>query len=72
MARSSAYDSAGSQFFIVHEDSTFLDGQYAAFGHVTDGMEAVDAIAADAQPTDDNGTIPAEAQPVISSVKVID
>lgn len=39
-------DSAGSQFFIVHQDSTFLDGQYAAFGMVTDGMDVVDAIAA--------------------------
>ncbi|OQB24926.1 MAG: Peptidyl-prolyl cis-trans isomerase B [Firmicutes bacterium ADurb.Bin182] len=39
------YDSAGSQFFIVHEDSTFLDGSYAAFGKVTSGIEVVDAIA---------------------------
>ena len=46
MARSSAPDSAGSQFFICHADSTFLDGQYAAFGAVTDGMDVVDAIAA--------------------------
>ena len=39
MARANDPDSASSQFFIVHEDSTFLDGQYAAFGHVTDGMD---------------------------------
>lgn len=45
MARSMSYDSASSQFFIVHEDSDFLDGQYAAFGRVTDGMDVVDAIA---------------------------
>lgn len=45
MARSSSYDSASSQFFIVHEDSTYLDGDYAAFGRVTDGMDVVDAIA---------------------------
>lgn len=45
MARSKAYDSAGSQFFIVHQDSVFLDGQYAAFGKVTSGMSVVDAIA---------------------------
>ena len=44
MARANDPDSASSQFFIVHEDSTFLDGQYAAFGHVTDGMDVVDAI----------------------------
>ena len=45
MARSSAYDSAGSQFFIVHKDSTYLDGQYAAFGKVIEGMDVVDKIA---------------------------
>ena len=45
MARAKPYDSAGSQFFIVHQDSTFLDGQYAAFGRVTSGMEVVDKIA---------------------------
>lgn len=45
MARSNSYDSASSQFFIVHEDSTFLDGDYAAFGRVTDGMDVVDKIA---------------------------
>ena len=70
MARSSDYDSASSQFFIVHEDSTFLDGQYAGFGHVVEGMEYVDAICTDAQPTDDNGTIPAEQQPVIESIVI--
>ncbi|MCM1027252.1 MAG: peptidylprolyl isomerase, partial [Roseburia sp.] len=43
MARAQAYDSASSQFFIVHEDSTFLDGQYACFGYVTEGIEVVDA-----------------------------
>lgn len=72
MARSSAMDSASSQFFIVQKDSTFLDKQYACFGYVTDGMDVVDAIAADAQPTDGNGTIPADQQPVIESVKVLD
>ena len=40
------YDSASSQFFIVHNDSTFLDGQYAAFGRVVEGIEVVDEIAA--------------------------
>ena len=44
-----------SQFFIVHKDSTFLDGQYAAFGHVTEGMDIVDKIAEDAIVEDDNG-----------------
>lgn len=46
MARAQSPDSAGSQFFIMHADGNFLDGQYAAFGKVTEGMDAVDAIAA--------------------------
>ena len=72
MARSPySYDSANCQFFIVHQDSTFLDGQYAAFGHVTDGMDVVDAICADARPTDNNGTIPPEEQPVITSIVIV-
>lgn len=45
-ARSQAFNSAGSQFFIMHADGDFLDGQYAAFGAVTEGMDVVDAIAA--------------------------
>ncbi len=45
MARAQGYDTAGSQFFICHADSTFLDGNYAAFGCVTEGMDVVDAIA---------------------------
>ena len=72
MARAQAPDSASSQFFICHADSTFLDGQYACFGYVTDGMDVVDAVCEAAQPTDDNGTIPAEAQPVITEVRMID
>ena len=46
MARAQDPDSAGSQFFIMHQDATHLDGQYAAFGHVVAGMEEVDKIAA--------------------------
>ena len=72
MARSSDVNSASSQFFIVQTDSTYLDGEYAAFGEVTDGMDVVDAICEDAQPTDNNGTIPADEQPVIETVKVLD
>lgn len=64
------HDTASSQFFIVHQDSPFLDGQYAAFGRVTSGMEVVDAICADSQPVDNNGTIPAEQQPVIESITI--
>ena len=72
MARTSEYDSASSQFFIVHEDSTFLDGQYACFGYVTEGLEVVDAICEAVPAVDDNGTVEKENQPVIESVKVID
>ena len=45
MARAMDPDSAGSQFFIMHADGEFLDGQYAAFGHVVKGMDVVDRIA---------------------------
>ncbi len=70
MARSQNYDSASSQFFIVQSDSTYLDGQYAAFGYVTSGMEYVDQICRDAKPTDGNGTIAKEDQPVITSIVI--
>lgn len=70
MARSNNFDSASSQFFIVHKDSTFLDGQYAAFGYVIEGMDIVDRICSDAQPIDNNGTIPAAMQPVIESITI--
>ena len=56
MARSQANDSASSQFFIVQSDSTFLDGSYAGFGHVTSGMEIVDKICKDTKTEDDNGS----------------
>ena len=68
MARSRAYDSASSQFFICHADSTYLDGQYAAFGKVTEGMEVVDELAGVA--TDKNDR-PRE-DVVIKSITVID
>ena len=70
MARSKAYDSASSQFFIMHVDYTGLDGQYAAFGRVTEGLNVVDAVCAAAKPTDNNGSIAKENQPVIVSVTI--
>ncbi len=72
MARSTSYDSASSQFFIMHGDGTHLDGKYAAFGFVTDGMEVVDAIAENTPVTDNNGTVLRENQPVIKSVVITD
>ena len=72
MARSQDYDSASSQFFIMQEDTPSLDGQYAAFGHVTSGMEVVDAICEDEVNGDANGVMPAEDQPVIESITITD
>lgn len=72
MARSSAPNSASSQFFIMQEDSVNLDGNYAAFGHVTDGMDVVDAICNSAEPTDGNGTIAKDKQPKITSLRIDD
>jgi peptidyl-prolyl cis-trans isomerase B (cyclophilin B) len=71
MARSTDYNSASSQFFIMHQTNNSLDGQYAAFGHVTKGMKVVDEIAEMAEPTDNNGTIDKEDQPVIKSIRVV-
>ncbi|MBO7405893.1 MAG: peptidylprolyl isomerase [Clostridia bacterium] len=66
--RSKPLDSASSQFFIVQEDSTYLDGQYAAFGRVTEGMDVVDEIAS--VETDRNDK-PLE-DVVIKSIRIID
>lgn len=72
MARSSMPNSASSQFFIVHQDSTFLDGQYAAFGTVTSGMDVVDKICEDTVVEDNNGTVAKNNQPVIEKITMID
>lgn len=72
MARSSAYNSASSQFFIVHKDSKFLDGQYAAFGKVTEGMEVVDKICENIPVVDTNGTVLEDDQPIIEKITMND
>lgn len=72
MARASAYNSASSQFFIVHEDSRHLDGQYAGFGRVTEGIEIVDKICEDTPVVDDNGTVLKDNQPIIEKISMID
>ena len=69
MARSQMYDSASSQFFIMHADADYLDGQYAAFGRVLSGIEVVDAICETTPVTDGNGSVAAENQPVITSIR---
>lgn len=72
MARSSDPDSASTQFFIVQSDSTYLDGNYAAFGTVTNGMDVVDKICKTVDVEDNNGTVALENQPVIEYIKVIE
>lgn len=77
MARTQLPDSASSQFFIVHEDSTYLDGDYAAFGYVTEGMEVVDAIcdviASGSVICDSNGVIQSiDDMPVITTITIRD
>ena len=73
MARSSANNSASSQFFIMQKDTPSLDGQYAAFGTVTNGMDIVDKICKDCTDTNQNGVITDKSkQPVISAVRVVD
>lgn len=71
MARSEDYNSASSQFFIMHNDNFGLDGSYAAFGRVTSGMDVVDSICSDSKPVDDNGKIESNKQPVIEYIKVL-
>ena len=72
MARSSSNNSASSQFFIVHKDSRYLDGKYACFGYVTDGMDVVDKICQNVKPVDDNGKVNKGDQPVIEKITVVD
>ena len=70
MARAQDPNSASSQFFICHADSDFLDGDYAAFGKVIKGLDVVDAVCTEAEPTDGNGSIDPADQPVMKSVKI--
>lgn len=72
MARSQDNNSASSQFFIMHKDGDYLDGSYAAFGHVTEGMDVVDKIAENTPVTDSNGTVSKENQPVIEKIVITD
>jgi peptidyl-prolyl cis-trans isomerase B (cyclophilin B) len=72
MARGNANDSATDQFFIVHKDSTYLDGNYAGIGYITSGMEIIDKVVEDTPVEDNNGTVAAENQPVIKKITVVD
>ncbi len=64
-------NSASSQFFIVHQDSLFLDGEYAIFGYVTEGMDIVDAICEQTTGQDVNGVVPMENRPVIETIEIV-
>ena len=70
--RNDDFNSATSQFFIVHEDSIFLDGHQAGFGHVTSGMEIVDKICEKAHVIDDNGSVSPADRPIITSIKIVE
>mgnify|MGYP004473702327 CR=1 FL=1 len=71
MARSSDNNSASSQFFIMQKDNTYLDGEYAAFGKVTSGIEIVDKIVNDVSKYGDgNGLIPEDKQPIIETISI--
>ena len=70
MARTYVPDSASSQFFIVHQDSPHLDGDYACFGYVTEGIEVVDAVCENAVTYDKNGSVAESDQPVIASISI--
>lgn len=72
MARSDDYNSASSQFFIMQETDPRLDGDYAVFGYVKEGIEIVDKICDDTIVEDDNGTVLKENQPIIKTIRVVD
>ncbi len=72
MARSNSYNSASTQFFIMHQDYPSLNGQYAAFGRVIKGIEVVDEICENAVVVDGNGSVPEGYRPVIKEIRIVD
>ena len=71
MARSKDPDSASCQFFIMHQDAPHLDGDYACFGYVTEGMEVVDEICENTKVEDRNGSVAPANQPKITKITLI-
>lgn len=71
MARAQDYNSASSQFFIIHQNSSHLDDDFAGFGRVIHGLDVVDDVVRSADPVDRNGTIEAEFQPVIREIRLV-
>ncbi len=72
MARANSYNSGSAQFFIMHKAAEHLDGAYAAFGHVTDGMDIVDQICENTPVQDGNGSVALKDRPVIETIRVVD
>lgn len=72
MARAKDPDSASSQFFIMVGDAPWLDGEYAAFGKVIDGLQVAKKIASDARPVDNNGSIAESDRPIIESIRIVE
>ena len=70
MARADDMDSASTQFFIMHQDGTYLDGKYAAFGRVTKGIEIVDTICTTTPVIDSNGSVPQGYRPIIKEIRI--
>ena len=72
MARGETYDSASCQFFIVHKTDPTLDGRYAAFGRVINGMDIVDRICNETKIENSYGSVSIENQPVINKIYVVE
>ena len=72
MARSEDYDSARSQFFILLEDTPQINGNYASFGKVVEGMDVIDKVNKETKKEDKNGTVLKENQPVIKRMVLLD
>ena len=72
MARTNVYNSASSQFFICQVDCEWLDGAYAAFGEVTEGMSIVDKICRSTPVQDGNGSVAEKDQPIIETIRILE
>ena len=72
MARSRDYNSATCQFFIMLDDNSQLDGEYAAFGEITEGMDVIDAVMASIKTVGSNGEISPKDQPIIEKIEMVE
>ncbi len=72
MARMRDYNSATCQFFIMLDDNSQLDGEYAAFGEITEGMDVIDAVMASIKTVGSNGEISPKDQPIIEKIEIVE